>query len=67
MNIHQIPAFTQNFSTKFSCCVPELHSNDAVYTITKPESLKKSREIFFQKIALLLFVVVVFLLQDVAA
>ena len=23
MNLHEIPAFTQNFSIKLTCCVPE--------------------------------------------
>ena len=23
MNVHEIPAFTQNFSIKLTCCVPE--------------------------------------------
>ena len=41
MNLHQIPAFTQNFSIKFTCCVPE----EAVVTITKPESLKIQKKI----------------------
>ena len=68
MNLHEVPAFTQNFSIELTCCVPEPVIILYVHTITKPESLKKSRENFFQKNSFLLFVVVLlFLLQDVTA
>ena len=50
MNLHEIPAFTQNFSIDLTSCVPT--SNDALCTITKSESLKQNPEKkYFQKIA----------------
>ena len=47
MNLHEIPAFTQNFSIKFACCVPEPVMMLYVRTITK---FKKFREKLFSKI-----------------
>ena len=63
MNLHEIPAFTQNFSIKLTCCVPEAVM--MLYcTITKSEVKKLSEKKYFQKIVFLLCVV---LLPDVTA
>ena len=60
MNIHEIPAFTQNFSIIFTCV------SEAVIMlfvmITKPES-KKSREKLFLKNRISLFFFIFYFLN----
>ena len=48
MNLHEIPAFTQNFSIKLICCVPEPVMM-LYLTIIKSEIKKKFREKIFSK------------------
>ena len=62
MNLHEIPAFTQKFLHKIDLLCSSA-SDAAVIARTKPESFFKK---FREKIAFLLFVVVLLLQDDTA-
>ena len=47
MNLHQIPAFTQNVSIKLTCCGPEAVM--MLYVLYLSRKVKKLREKIFSK------------------
>jgi len=50
MNLHEIPAFTQNYSMKRTCCVPEAVMMLYLDTVTKPKNKNKiQRKKYFPK------------------
>ena len=66
MNLHEIPAFTQNFSIKFTCCAPEPVM--MLYVLQLSQKVKKkNREKVFSKNRISPFFVVHLLLPDVMA
>ena len=49
MNLHEIPAFAQNFSIKFTCCVPE--PVIMLYVLLLSQKVKKNPvKIIFKKL-----------------